>query len=183
MVRENENEVFKIRHESRALYIAITAAMIFWLIGLFCIPFAERGTLLSWNLWVSIASTVVLLVCALLFFIYKAAGVKVRLGEENVTIRSIFSKRTISYRDITSVHVDRYMSIRRRRRAEKFRMRLHIYGISGKPVVLTDNATGSHGVMGLLGIIDELPDQDVPLYGVYLHLKDIVDARRQADPA
>ena len=183
MVRENEGEVFKIRHESRGLYIALTVVMIFWAIGLFCLPFSESDIFQSWTLWVNIASTAVLIVCALLFFIYKAAGVKVRLSEEKVTIRSLFGKRTIAYKDITSVHVERYKSIRRRRHADKYRMRLRIYGVSGRPVVLTDNATSARGLMGLLGIFEELPDQDVPLYGVYLNLKEIIDARRQADPS
>jgi hypothetical protein len=149
--------IFKIKHEKLSLLIG--------LIVLFIVLCALSGVLaandkMQWVIYL----TVVQLIVFTVFVIEQIAGTFVAVEDRAITIKRLFTKKTIAYDEMSDVQIERYKRMHKNHQVE-YRMRMKIYLANNKKVVLTDTAMEGNGL--LLRSSRELPDDETELYKVY----------------
>lgn len=149
--------IFKIKHEKLSTLILLIVS--------FIILCALSGVLaandkMQWVIYI----TAVQLLVFVIFVIEQIISTFVDVEDRAITIKRLFIKKTIAYDEISDVQIERYKRMHKNHQVE-YRMRMTIYLVNDKKVVLNDTAMAGKGL--LLRSSVELPDRDVELYKVY----------------
>ena len=182
MGRENESVKFRIKHEDSRLLVAVAISAVFFMFCLmFGAMFRETEGSKIWAVPVLVISMVAMFFLGVLYLVHMLLGATIRVGDDEVTIRTTFGKKKIAIKDISSVYVDHFHRNRRRRR--EYRLRMRLYSFSHKPLELTDNASEINGIVGFItGERTQLMDVNIPLYQAYELIKEKVDALKPQEP-
>ena len=173
---ENESNKFRIKHEDKRLLIAVAISAVFFMFCLmFGAMFRETEGSKIWAVPLLVISMVAMFFLGVLYLVHMLLGATIRVGDDEVTIRTTFGKKKIAIKDISSVYVDHFHRNRRHRR--EYRLRMRLYSFSQKPLELTDNASEINGLVGFVtGERTERMDVNIPLYQAYELIKEKVDA-------
>lgn len=119
--------------------------------------------------WAMIASLVLTALTGILCFIDMGVGATIVISGSLITITSLLGRRKIDAKDITSVRMEDTQRHRRKSGVYvEYRKKMTKFLLSGKSVVLTDNASEVRGLVGFItGERDKKRDDDIPLVQAY----------------
>ena len=109
MGRENESVKFRIKHEDSRLLVAVAISAVFFMFCLmFGAMFRETEGSKIWAVPVLVISMVAMFFLGVIYLVHMIVGATIRVGDDEVTIRTTFGKKKIAIKDISSVYVDHF---------------------------------------------------------------------------
>ena len=111
-------------------------------------------------------------VAAILYFVERIMGTKIVFKDNCMVIYYLFRIKKIPLNEIFNANIEQYKRYRRRPYPHyDYRMRMVINVLSGKDIKLTDDAAKDKSFLRFFSFDNErCPDEEVPLYQVYMQL-------------
>lgn len=113
------------------------------------------------------------LICAISYLLFRTT---ILVTDDTVTIKHLFLRRKILVKDIVSVNIDTIERYRRKPEPHhEFKKKMTISSLSGKKVVLYDDASEINGLTGFItGERDLRADCDIPLCQAYEQIMGLI---------
>ena len=160
----------RIRHENLRIVLMLIAVFLL-LCGLACV------CIVKYDLPEIICMLILLYVTVMMLILEQTVRTAVTVDEEAVTARFLFLKKRMAFSEMRDVRLERYTR-RRKNHFKEQRLRMTVSGENGKKFVLTDSAMAHNGGI-MFSRYAVLPDEEVPLYGVYRCIQEKLNSIQQ----